>query len=84
MKSATKTIHVLYFANFREERGKNHETIQTVASTAAELYEELKNQFGFSLNRDQLRIAVNDEFKSWDAELGTDDQVAFIPPVAGG
>ena len=79
-----KTIHLQYFALLREERGLSNETIETKAATALELYEELKEQHGFRLSSELLRVAINDEFKRWDSPLKTNDTVVFIPPVAGG
>jgi molybdopterin converting factor small subunit len=32
----------------------------------------------------RLKVAVNDEFRDWDAVLADGDRVVFIPPVAGG
>ncbi|MDG1462804.1 MAG: MoaD/ThiS family protein, partial [Gammaproteobacteria bacterium] len=38
---------------------------------------------GFS-SAENFKVAVNDEFSSWDASLSDGDHVVFIPPVAGG
>ena len=79
-----KIIHVHYFALLREERGLSQETITTTAHNVQELYLELKQKFGFRLNVDILRVAVNNEFKFWETPLHNNDHVVFIPPVAGG
>ncbi len=79
-----KQIRVQYYALLREERGTSAESITTAATTARELYAELQTRYGFSLGLERLAVAVNDEFKTWDCLLNTEDEVVFIPPVAGG
>lgn len=36
------------------------------------------------LRREGLRVAVNQEFSTFEAEVHDDDEVAFLPPVSGG
>ncbi len=79
-----KSIEVQYFALLQEQRGCAGETVTTAAATPQELYAELKDRHGFSLSADVLRVAVNDEFESWDVLLQDKDRVVFIQPVAGG
>ncbi|MCB0384041.1 MAG: molybdopterin converting factor subunit 1 [Bdellovibrionales bacterium] len=81
---ASKTVSVRYFAALREQRGLSEESRQTVAETPAELYEELKAEFGFSLRRDQLRVATNSSYVEMNSPLKEGDVLTFIPPVAGG
>ena len=52
--------------------------------TPADLFSELNTRYGFSLSREQLKVAVNSEFSEWSRPLGVGDAVVFIPPVAGG
>ena len=82
--SSSKNIHVQYFALLREERGCSQETLTTTASTLSKFYEELQGKYKLSLSPALLRVAVNDQFQSWDKELAHNDTVVFIPPVAGG
>ena len=79
-----KSVQVSYFAVLREQRGLGQESVSTGASTAAELYEELRARHGFTLPADRLRVAINDEFEPWGAAVGDGDSVVFIPPVSGG
>jgi molybdopterin converting factor subunit 1 len=79
-----KQIRVQYYALLREERGTSAERITTTAATARELYFELQKKHGFSLGLERLAVAVNDEFESWDCALNPEDEIVFIPPVAGG
>lgn len=79
-----KSIAVEYYSLLREQAGKARETLQTQAGTPAELYSELRARYGFSLQRDRLRVAVDEEFCDWDRALVDGATVVFIPPVAGG
>jgi molybdopterin converting factor small subunit len=79
-----KSIEVQYFALLQEQRGCAGETVTTAAATPQELYAELKDRHAFSLSADALRVAVNDEFESWNVRLHDKDRVVFIQPVAGG
>jgi molybdopterin synthase sulfur carrier subunit len=79
-----KTVLVRYFAVLREQRGLGEEHVATSASTAAELYEELRALHRFTLPAERLRVAINDEFGAWASEFRTGDALVFIPPVAGG
>ena len=78
------TIKVQYYALFREQAGRSEETLDTLASTPAELYRELRTRYPFKLGEDQLKVAVNTDFRDWNAALAHGDTVVFIPPVAGG
>jgi molybdopterin converting factor subunit 1 len=77
-------IEVQYFAVLRERAGASREQVQTGATTAAELYDQLAARHDFGLPRAMLRVAVNDEFTEWSRPLAAGDRVVFIPPVAGG
>lgn len=77
-------LKIQYYALMREQAGRSEETLETSASTPAGLYEELVARYGFTLSRDQLKVAVNSEFSDWSRKLEVGDAVVFIPPVAGG
>jgi molybdopterin converting factor subunit 1 len=77
-------LKIQYFALMREQAGRSEETVETAAATAAELFSELQRRHGFTLAREQLKVAVNSEFSDWSQRLHAGDAVAFIPPVAGG
>jgi molybdopterin converting factor small subunit len=78
-----KTIHIEYFAVLRESAGINAEALETVAATPEQLYQELLGRYPFP-DQATLKVAVNDEFGSWDTQLVDGDRLVFIPPVAGG
>ena len=77
-------LKIQYYALMREQAGRSEETVETEAATAADLYSELQARYGFTLSREQLKVAVNSEFSSWSRKLVSGDAVVFIPPVAGG
>jgi molybdenum cofactor guanylyltransferase len=82
--SAPMQLKIQYYALMREQAGRSGETLETASSTPADLYAELKARYGFTLSREQLKVAVNSEFASWSRKLAAGDSVVFIPPVAGG
>ncbi|MGC4017450.1 MAG: NTP transferase domain-containing protein [Luteolibacter sp.] len=81
---APKAVSLLYFAILREARGLSAESVETLAWTAAGLYEEISFRHRLPLESHQLRVARNGEFSSWDAPVSNGDEFVFIPPVAGG
>ena len=79
-----KNITIEYFALLREQRGCQTETVLTEVETAAELFEDMKAKYSFSLTRSNLRVAINKELRDWTNKLENNDVVVFLPPVAGG
>jgi molybdopterin converting factor small subunit len=77
-------LKIHYYALMREQAGRSEETLETAAGTPAALYAELVDRYGFTLMREQLKVAVNSEFSEWGRPLEPGDAVVFIPPVAGG
>lgn len=77
-------LKIQYYAILREQAGQSEATLETAASTPAELYAELCKRHPFTLTREQLKVAVNGEFAEWSRHLCAGDAVVFIPPVAGG
>jgi len=81
---APMQLKIQYYALMREQAGRSEETLETSAITPADLYTELSARYGFTLSREQLKVAVNSEFSDWSRKLVANDAVVFIPPVAGG
>ena len=77
-------LRIKYYALMREQAGRSEENLETSAATPADLYGELTARYGFTLAREQLKVAVNSEFSDWSRALIAGDAVVFIPPVAGG
>jgi molybdopterin synthase sulfur carrier subunit len=81
-------IDVLYFAWLRERIGERSETIETNASTVADLVEELKarseaHELAFS-DISSVRVAVDQDLTEMTASLEGAREVAFFPPMTGG
>lgn len=83
-RTATIKVHVQYFALLREQAGRRDEVLNTTATTAAALYSQLRSRYRFTLAPEQLKVAINADFRDWMAPLIDGDTVVFIPPVAGG
>jgi molybdopterin-guanine dinucleotide biosynthesis protein A len=79
-----RTLRIQYYAILREQAGRSEETLDTTASTPAELYDELRQRHPFQLHPAQLKVALNNDFSDWQTPLRHGDTVVFIPPVAGG
>ena len=77
-------INIQYYAILREQSGRSTESLDTRAATPAALYAELAGRYPFTLQQDQLKVAVNGEFADFARKLRAGDAVVFIPPVAGG
>ncbi len=79
-----KTITIEYYAMLREMTGHAQEQFATSVNTVLELYQEIKMKYGFTLECDQLRAAINNAFVDWQTTIHQGDIVVFIPPIAGG
>mgnify|MGYP003483808476 CR=1 FL=1 len=78
------TLTVCYYGLLAERRGLVEERVNSQAQTAAELYAELDSGHALGLATRDFRVAVNDEFVSWDHPLREDVSIAFLPPMSGG
>jgi molybdopterin synthase catalytic subunit len=79
-------ISVLYFAVFRERLGREEESLElpagaTVRDAIAALAERHP---AIAALRGKFRCAVNQDFVDEDRVLADRDELALIPPVAGG
>ncbi len=77
-------INVKYFAVLREQANKSEEIIETAFDKPLDIYKELKEKYNFSLEMNELKVAVNDCYEDFNFELKEMDSLVFIPPVAGG
>ena len=78
-------ITVLYFASLADKAQQWQQQLDLADNLSlSELYTQLKQQHGFELDTSKVRVAINDEFASWDEVIKDGDTIAFIPPVAGG
>lgn len=76
-------ITIEFYAQLRDEAKENHIT-HDFQGPAIELWEMMRKRFSFSLDRQSLSLAINDEFVNWQSNIVDGDKVVFIPPVAGG
>ena len=78
------TLTVCYYGLLAERRGLAEERVNSAAETPARLYAELDQRHQLGLAMTDFRVAVNDEFVSWDHLLSENDSIAFLPPMSGG
>ncbi len=84
MGADSRKVLIQYYAILREEAGVSEEEIWTSARTVEELFDELRERHGFALDRERLKVVVDEEFREWSHEVSEGDTIVFIPPVAGG
>ncbi|MCW9043876.1 MAG: molybdopterin converting factor subunit 1 [Pseudopelagicola sp.] len=81
-------ITVLYFAWVRERIGLPRETVETEATSVAELVAELRareERYAVAFTDiSALRVALDQELSDFDAGLEGVREVAFFPPMTGG
>ncbi|NYS24290.1 molybdopterin converting factor subunit 1 [Rhodobacteraceae bacterium 2376] len=81
-------MDVLYFAWVRERIGEPRETVDTDATTVADLVRELsarEDRYALAFSDlSALRVAVDQELTAFDAPLAGAREVAFFPPMTGG
>lgn len=82
--TAPLTVTVCYFGLLAERRGLAEETLATTAQSPRTLYAELAAAHGLGMAASAFRVAVNEEFASWDQPLAGGDTVALLPPMSGG
>ena len=79
------TIKILTFGIARDIIGSSHfEVYMTEGSTVVDLKKHLLDRFPRFSNLSSLLIAVNAEYGVEDTVLNERDEIALIPPVAGG
>jgi len=79
-------IQVLYFAVFRERLGTDVETLELAdgARVADAITALADRHAAIATLRGRFRVAVNQDFAGDDHALADGDELALIPPVAGG
>ncbi len=79
-------IQVLYFAVFRERIGRDDEELELAAgATVRDAIDALASRHAaIGVLRGKFRCAVNQDFTNDDRVLDDGDELALIPPVAGG
>jgi molybdopterin converting factor subunit 1 len=79
-------IRVLYFAVFREKLSRDDDVLALApGATVGDAIAVLSARHdAIARLRGKFRVAVNQEFSADDRELAEGDELALIPPVAGG
>ncbi len=86
---AEACIRVRLFAALREAGGWNDRLVTpaTAPGTPLALWHQLELE-PRSQQPDAppsgIRVAINQQFASWDAPLAAGDELAFLPPISGG
>ena len=75
---------VRYFALFRDQTGRESETVDWPGGTAAELFQLMADKHTSLKTEAAALVAINDEMAGWEMILAEGDEVLFFPPVAGG
>ena len=80
-------VTILLFASFRETAGRSEFQIEagegnlTVADLFAKIVLEVPQLEGL---KKSARVAVNQEYATWDHPVHEGDEIVFFPPVSGG
>lgn len=79
---------ILYFAWLRERIGLPRETVDTNATTVAELVAELvarEDRYALAFSDlGALRVALDQDLSDFAAALEDTREIAFFPPMTGG
>jgi molybdopterin synthase sulfur carrier subunit len=79
------TVTVQLFASYAESFGRpTLELPLESGSTVADLIDHLRLLPGASILPNSPRVAINRKFATRDQVVGARDEIALIPPVAGG
>lgn len=80
------TVRSLFFATYRDLAGAEELEVELpAASTVRDLVRELRAaRPGLAALPEHPAVAVNLEYAPLSTALADGDEVAFIPPVAGG
>jgi len=80
------TVTTLFFASYRELAGVGELEVELPAgATVADLIATVQaTRPGLSSLPATVAVAVNRQYAALDRTLSDSDEVAFIPPVAGG
>jgi molybdopterin converting factor subunit 1 len=76
-------LKLKYFGMIAEAVGKENEEFEFTSSSVEELDKALKNRYA-KLASMNFKIAVNQSIVNADFKLNDNDEVALLPPFAGG
>jgi molybdopterin synthase sulfur carrier subunit len=86
---AEACVRVRLFAALRDSMGWSERLVTppTATSTPLDLWHQLglgADTRGAKGTPNGIRVAINQQFASWDAPLAAGDELAFLPPISGG
>ena len=79
-------VHLLYFAVLRDITGESEADLSVQdGKRAGEVWQDLRDRYAeLAEYRRPPMIAINETYATEDTILRDGDELAFIPPVAGG
>ncbi|MCO1334564.1 molybdopterin converting factor subunit 1 [Microbulbifer sp. OS29] len=80
-------VKVLFFARLRQQLGTGELSLGDFSGSLGDLRQALCAQYpdwSVHLQRDDIRMALNQELAEPEAVVNAGDEVAFFPPVTGG
>ena len=77
------TLDVKYFGMIAEWVGTPENELEFSGSTVSDLKSQLERSYS-QLKRNSFQVAVNHQIASTDLVLNENDEVAIMPPFAGG
>ncbi len=85
-RTVTLSVNTLFFASYRDLVGASTLEVElSEGATVGDLVDELRRRGApFDALPEEPAVAVNQTYALLDEPLGPGDEVAFIPPVAGG
>lgn len=80
------SVRTLFFAAYRDLLGTSELLVEVGAgATVGDLVDTLRARGApFDALPERPAVALNQAYAGMDEKLSSDDEVAFIPPVAGG
>ena len=83
-RTVPPTVKVRLFAALREAMGWSEQLVTPDPGTWTP--QALWHQLGLKPATPPagVRVAINQQFASWDALLNSGDELAFLPPISGG
>ena len=79
-----KNITILFFGKLKETWNTSQLKQSTNCEDIQELYKELLLLTQETPHKQSIKVAINDEFVSWDSTISNNDTIAFLPPSSGG
>lgn len=79
------SVRCLFFATYRDAAGADALVVDVPrGATVAELVRRVRDRIGSDVIPERPVVALNQEYATAETRLDDGDEVAFIPPVAGG